>query len=520
MGRKKKRRFQRMKNLQRKVNKTLTKISKLKENKMGITIMGNQGLSKNRQQTISNPRDDAWEVKLDMVSACSKAPETILVLINPLAKTKIDLLMEKYKSKEWLAYLVGENNVVFDIVIPDQIASGASVTDVDFPNENNLPIIGVIHSHHNMAAGFSGTDDEWINQNHNISIVISHTGMKGQVRWKSPCGAMKIVPATIRLNIQVDYDKKAFLKEASEKIKTRCIFNSTDTTGRKVIVRSKYEPGKIKVETEEVRYNPTKICHEKIVYIDWVDPADAGVQAYGQVFTPPNEDPDWEDLDSESNPPDPETDEIEQIIDDWDKGDINPDEWDTTIDPDDISLEDALDDIEAKKTQTVCFGEYEATSEDCQICSLELECKAEETGKEEISPKKEAESPPASGNPRISYTKLPKELNLALRTPFSFKLVQPDGYSVDSKGFLKGPHGFVKLLNEFDVPSGYFLDKNNYLKIKPEEETEKAESTEEIVGTSPVNVEDLPEGYYRDTKGCLRGPDGKFVRKNDIIANA
>jgi len=168
----------------------------------------------------------------------------------------------------------------------------------------------------------------------------------------------------------------------------------------------------------------------------------------------------------------------------------------------------------------VCFGEYEATSEDCQICSLELECKAEETGKEEISPKKEAESPPASGNPRISYTKLPKELNLALRTPFSFKLVQPDGYSVDSKGFLKGPHGFVKLLNEFDVPSGYFLDKNNYLKIKPEEETEKAESTEEIVGTSPVNVEDLPEGYYRDTKGCLRGPDGKFVRKNDIIANA
>lgn len=508
MGRKKRRRFQRMKNLQRKVNKTLTKISKLKENKMGITIMGNQGLSKNRQQTISNPRDDAWEVKLDMVSACSKAPETILVLINPLAKTKIDLLMEKYKSREWLAYLVGKNNVVLDIVIPDQIASGASVTDVDFPNEKNLPIIGVIHSHHNMGAGFSGTDDEWINQNHNISIVISHTGMKGQVRWKSPCGAMKIVPATIRLNIQVDYDRSAFLKEADEKIKSRCVFNSTDTTGRKIIIRSKYEPGKVKVETEEVRYSPTKICHEKIVYIDWVDPADAGVKAYGQVFP---HDTDWED--SESNPPDPETDEIEQIIDDWDKGDINPDEWDTTIDPDDISLEDTLDDTEAKRIGIRCFGEYKTTSENCQNCSLELECKAEETEKAAATEHEER-------GPRCSYTKLPKELNLALDSPCRFELVQPDGYSIDSKGFLKGPHGFVKLINKIDVPNGYFLNKNNYLKIKSKEETEKAESTGEIVGTSPVNVEDLPEGYYRDTKGCLRGPDGKFVRKNDIIANA
>lgn len=480
MGKKKKRRFQRMKNLQKKVNKTLKRINSLKKGNEMTYAARNTGLG-TRVIHTSGGRDDAWEVELDMVDECGKAPETILVLIDPLAKTKIDLLMKTYKSREWLAYLVGENNVVFDIVVPDQIASGASVTNVNFPNKNNLPIIGVIHSHHNMGAGFSGVDDEWINQNHDISIVISHTGMSGQVRWKAPCSAMKVVPANIRLNIKVDYDKDAFLKDSKEKIKAWSSGTSgKDIQGRKIILRSKYEPGKVKVETEGFRYNQATYKQDKVVYIDWVDPADAD---------PDVVDPD--DIGSVHVDPDV-VDEIEQMIDDWDKGDINPDEWDTTVDPDEIALEQALDD------KISCFGRFVETDEDCQICSSNLECKVE-AEEEEITP-------------QISYTKLPKELDLALRNPSSFL---PNGYLIDSKGFLKGPNGLVKLTSKDDLPDGYyFLDKDNYLKIKS-----KTGTTEEIIGTASINVEDLPEGYYRDSKGCLRGPDGKFVRKKDIIAN-
>jgi len=164
--------------------------------------------------------EDSWECKLDMVTACSKTPDNVTVKISPLVKRKINLLMQKFTNLEWLAYLVGSNYVVEDLFIPNQTVTAASVNvDADTP-QSDRPIIGVIHSHHTMGSFFSGTDDAYINMNHNISIVVSNKGMKAQARIKTPCGALRTIEAKVVTDLQVDLDEKVFEESVDEKVTT------------------------------------------------------------------------------------------------------------------------------------------------------------------------------------------------------------------------------------------------------------------------------------------------------------
>lgn len=165
--------------------------------------------------------ENVWSTDVDVVESCGKGPKNVIVLIDPIAREKIDLLMEKYKYKEWLAYLIGEkdNLTIKDIVIPKQETTGASVDKVVFEDYNKINVIGVIHSHHSMGSTFSGVDNEWINQNHNISIIVSHNDIKCRVRYKVPCGALFITEGKMKLNISTNFDKELFLKDANEKIK-------------------------------------------------------------------------------------------------------------------------------------------------------------------------------------------------------------------------------------------------------------------------------------------------------------
>ena len=165
---------------------------------------------------------DSWEVKIDTISDCGKAPEEIIINIDLLVKMKIDALMVEYPNIEWLAYLCGDGkdkHHVVDIHIPKQAVSATRVDDVECSEFNELNVIGVIHSHHGMGTGFSGTDHEWINQNHNISLVIAKSGVAGQCRWSTPCGCLKIVPVKVKVNYpDLGFDKKGFIKAGSEQI--------------------------------------------------------------------------------------------------------------------------------------------------------------------------------------------------------------------------------------------------------------------------------------------------------------
>lgn len=160
-----------------------------------------------------------WEVELDVVKHCSKGQAKKIVWLGRLAKLKIDILMRKFKNQEWFAYLLGEDMRVHDIFLPEQRATQTFVGNIECEEYNKMPIIGAMHSHHTMGSTSSGHDHDFVNSNHNISLIASHReGIQGQVRIKVPCGALFITKAEVRLDLEVDFDKKEFMKDVDDKI--------------------------------------------------------------------------------------------------------------------------------------------------------------------------------------------------------------------------------------------------------------------------------------------------------------
>ena len=173
---------------------------------------------------INTAEPDFWESDVECITECGKAPIDMCVWVHPLAKEKIEALMEEYKNIEWLAYLIGEFGEkieVTDIFIPNQEISTGSVDNIVCDEYNDINAIGVIHSHHTMGNGFSGTDDKYINQNHNISLCISVSGIKGHVRWETPCGAFKVVDCIVKVKTESLLNKEEFLTGVKEKIKKK-----------------------------------------------------------------------------------------------------------------------------------------------------------------------------------------------------------------------------------------------------------------------------------------------------------
>lgn len=171
-----------------------------------------------------------WDSGIKVIKGCGhmNVPK-YHVDFEILADEKIKKLQKHYPSLEWLAYLVGKvdhktNHVlVEDIVIPDsQRVTGANVYDVEYGWNEGKAIIGVIHSHHGMGAFFSGTDDEYINQNHDVSIVVSTnqgSPIKGQVRIKTPCDSYILAEdLTFSVNYPKLLDEDEFEKEFTSKI--------------------------------------------------------------------------------------------------------------------------------------------------------------------------------------------------------------------------------------------------------------------------------------------------------------
>jgi len=166
--------------------------------------------------------DDLWEntnTELNIVTECGHKPsQEIVIIINRIVKNKIDLLMKQYPSTEWLAYLIGDKKslMIKDIIIPKQNV-GSTHVHVTGPIERP-DILGVMHSHHNMGAFFSGTDDTYINGNHNMSIVVAKNGSKALVRWETPCGSKMLVEGKIVIEKENLFDEVSFIQDAVNSI--------------------------------------------------------------------------------------------------------------------------------------------------------------------------------------------------------------------------------------------------------------------------------------------------------------
>ena len=178
--------------------------------------------------------DNFWESGIEIIDTCGTSPKTVDVIIYPTAKAKIESLMDHYSHMEWLAYLTGDlvsiDGVyhVRDIVIPEQRVTPVAVFDIKDPG---VITMGVIHSHHDMGNGFSHTDDEYINQNNDISLCVSVKGIQGHVRIKTDCGKYHLVDALVK-NWNDDFDITSFIAEAESKITVgRVVHISTEPSG-------------------------------------------------------------------------------------------------------------------------------------------------------------------------------------------------------------------------------------------------------------------------------------------------
>ena len=186
-------------------------------------------------KTVTVARQNCWDAGIEILKSCDKVTvPKYHISFDLLSHQKINKLKEFYPRLEWLAYLVGtvdhENAkvVVEDLVIPDsQQVTTASVYNVEYEwgvLPDGKQIIGVIHSHHTMGAFFSGTDDAYINQNHDVSIVVATAKgreIKSQIRVKVPCGAYVLAEdITYSVNYPQVLDEAEFEASFKDKIKT------------------------------------------------------------------------------------------------------------------------------------------------------------------------------------------------------------------------------------------------------------------------------------------------------------
>ena len=132
------------------------------------------------------------------------------VFIEMRARQKITLLMEEYISKEWIGYLLGYqseagNYFVEDISIPphkEALYASAEAEPFHIPKEK---CIGVMHSHHQMSAFHSGTDQTHVDKNFDVSITVARDRESGALKFdtisvtQTPCGK------EIRLNCETKY---------------------------------------------------------------------------------------------------------------------------------------------------------------------------------------------------------------------------------------------------------------------------------------------------------------------------
>ena len=166
---------------------------------------------------VSKP--SCWDSGQQFVRNCEVDDVELVINMPPAIWADILSLTEEVDT-EWLGYFMGDESIEGDtkafnitsLVIPEQEVSHGSVSDI----KEITGCIGVVHSHANMAAFFSSTDDEFINQNNPFSIVVNKRGdFKAVGKVELPCGAVLIKEASV----SIFRGNQSFIDEAKSKLK-------------------------------------------------------------------------------------------------------------------------------------------------------------------------------------------------------------------------------------------------------------------------------------------------------------
>lgn len=184
-----------------------------------------------------------WRVQQEEVDGeltCSLVKSPI-VFLEPVPKCKIELLMEKYPTQEWLGYLTGksEENRFFvgDLVIPphsEVSVASAEAEPFHIPDD----CIGIIHSHNSFGAFHSGTDRDYVDGNFPVSVTVSKRTDELEFDTVSHvvtlCGKEIVIKGTVKyVQPKPIFDTAAFMKEATENVdkgkRAVIVYNRTDS---------------------------------------------------------------------------------------------------------------------------------------------------------------------------------------------------------------------------------------------------------------------------------------------------
>jgi hypothetical protein len=146
------------------------------------------------------------------------------IIMDALAKQKIEILMREYPHQEWMSYMVGvlEPEVrVKDLVIPPHAHASGGSAEAE-PMHVPADCLGVLHSHHHMGAFHSGTDDAYVDRNYPLSITVA-IGAQGldfdAIMWQhTPCGKLFKSKCSMSFIYPPAADLSDFLTEAKTNI--------------------------------------------------------------------------------------------------------------------------------------------------------------------------------------------------------------------------------------------------------------------------------------------------------------
>jgi hypothetical protein len=123
---------------------------------------------------------------------CKNKSESIT--LSDKVIVQIISLCKKYESKEWGAVFTVRDGVVTELLIPKQIVSGSAVEFLEELGGN-----GCIHSHNNMDAFWSTTDNTTFRDRYEYSIVINNKlEYNACHRVKLPCGGFGYQDLVVR----------------------------------------------------------------------------------------------------------------------------------------------------------------------------------------------------------------------------------------------------------------------------------------------------------------------------------
>ena len=159
----------------------------------------------------------------EVVARCPHENMRVRMELNGNAVLKLRYLQDKFRDVEFLVYgnatkIRDFEYILEDIVVPEQVVGPISVDNISTKGNYNC----VIHKHPGDATGFSSVDEQYINSNHDFSIVIGNNrkldNTNGMASIKIECG--RYMKAKLDMNVVIPSSQdETFIKSAGENIR-------------------------------------------------------------------------------------------------------------------------------------------------------------------------------------------------------------------------------------------------------------------------------------------------------------